>query len=353
MTDLATTRLLPAEQKRSKAGVDAMFKHGADRIRSVLLTHAPDGGAIPKKDEAAVVRAAGAIVLNLFVGRDGRSPFDDDGVTPLAPYPALLNASLVRVQVGAVRVHQQWLEKNVPADVLTWLRGAQAPVATETRVDDVLSAGYRGRILPAYERAHTWVDPNGYVLSDRIWRTGVATRARLDALLAEGIRQGTGALDLSRLAEQFLRPSRAALRTRRPYGVDASFDAMRLARTEIAAAFGRTTVLASQLNPFVIGVNWRLSASHPRRDICDELAAKGPYPPDRVPRFPAHPQCICGLVPLLADIDEVTKALREAMNSGVEAPFTPVAGNNGDGFFLWLLGAGLFRLFQQQESATT
>lgn len=351
MANLATAKLLPAEQKRIKTSVNTVFQDGADRIRAILLRYGPDGVAIRKQDETTVVNAAGTVVLRMFVGSDNRSAFAADGVTPTAAYPAVLNAALARIQAGAARVHQQWLEKTVDEDVLVWLRNAQPPgPATEQRATDVLNAGYRGRVLAAYDRAHTWVDPNGYVLSDRIWRAGVTTRARLDALLAEGIRQGTGSLDLANLAEQFLLPSRAALRTRKPYGVDASFDAMRLARTEIAAAFGRTTVLSAQLNPFVEKVDWKLSASHPKIDICDELAAKGPYPPDRVPKFPAHPQCICSLVPRVADILTVTDELRAAMNAGVDAPFTPAAGNNGDVFLLWLLGAALFRLFKYEES---
>lgn len=298
VTSLAAARLLPAAQKRLKSDVNTVFKGGADRIRALLLSHAPDGSAIRKRDEAAVVRAAGDIIMSLFVGPDGRSAFAADGVTALAPYPALLNIHLAVVQAQAVRVHQRWLEKRLPEDVLRWLQGARPPedsldaLSEQRRAEDVLNAAYRRRVLAAYDRAHTFVDPNGYVLSDRIWRGGVATRARIDAMLAEGIRNGTGSLDLSNLLERFLLPTRAALRTRKPYGRDASFDGMRLARTEITAAFGRTTVLSAQLNPFVTQVIWRLSASHPRIDICDALASQGPYDPDRVPPYPPHPQCV-------------------------------------------------------------
>lgn len=353
MASLAAARLLPAAQKRLKADVNAVYKRGADGIRTLLLSYAPDGGAIRKRDETAVVRAAGDIVMGLFVGPDGRSPFAEDGVTALAPFPAVINSHLAIIQAQAVRVHQRWLEKTLPDDVLRWLQGARPPqdnledLKEQRRADDVLDAAYRRRVLAAYDRAHTFVDPNGYVLSDRIWRAGVATRARIDAILAEGIRQGTGSLDLSNLLERFLLPSRAALRTRRPYGTDASFDGMRLARTELTAAFGRTTILSAQLNPYVTQIVWRLSASHPRIDICDALAAAGPYAPDRVPSYPPHPQCLCTLIPQVGDIRAITRALRAALERGDDAPFTPAA---GDSFLLYLLGAALFRLVQQWEA---
>jgi hypothetical protein len=73
-----------------------------------------------------------------------------------------------------------------------------------------------------------------------------------------------------------------------------------LARTEITAAAGRSTINASLINPYVAGIKWNLSLSHPCCDICDDLAAGGEdgdgvYPKNDVPSYPAHPHEICYL----------------------------------------------------------
>ena len=41
--------------------------------------------------------------------------------------------------------------------------------------------------------------------------------------------------------------------------------------------------MAAAMNPFVVGIRVVLSGSHPKPDICDEAAAAGPWPKDRIP----------------------------------------------------------------------
>ena len=91
-----------------------------------------------------------------------------------------------------------------------------------------------------------------------------------------------------------------------PYGTQGSYAARRLARTEITAAAGRATINAAAANPFVNKIQWRLSASHPKIDICDDYAHGGPngdgvYAIDQVPDYPPHPQCLCALLPVVAE----------------------------------------------------
>ena len=45
-------------------------------------------------------------------------------------------------------------------------------------------------------------------------------------------------------------------------------------------------------------VNWVLSGSHPRPDICDTLADNGPYDVLNIPAQP-HPNCMCYLQPVV------------------------------------------------------
>ncbi len=147
-----------------------------------------------------------------------------------------------------------------------------------------------------YAPFHEWVDPNGYRLSDRVWRTSVDVRARIDRLVDYHISQGTGAVEIARLMEPFLTPGAQGIKTKTPYGTEGSFSARRLARSEISAAAGRATVNAASVNPFVESIQWVLSGSHPESDECDANArggvnGDGIYPVADVPRYPNHPQC--------------------------------------------------------------
>jgi len=76
-----------------------------------------------------------------------------------------------------------------------------------------------------------------------------------------------------------------------------SYEALRLARTEMTAAFGEGTIAAARVSPSYIGMKWVLSHSHPMVDMCDTLAehdeglGRGVYSPGNEPPMPAHPNC--------------------------------------------------------------
>ena len=81
--------------------------------------------------------------------------------------------------------------------------------------------------------------------------------------------------------------------------------AERIARTEIASAYGNSVLLEAKSNKKIIGVKSVLSARHPKPDVCDLWArgnlygfGQGVYPKNKVPRYPYHPNCMCQLVPL-------------------------------------------------------
>lgn len=271
------------------------------------------------------MRDTGAVVDALFLGSDGRNAYAEDGVTPLAPYPAMLNKHLATIQAQVILAHNRAIKRMSSPEVYAWLSSAKGQLAETRNI--------------YYEPAHTWVDPSGYTLSRRIWRTSQQTGLRVDAMLSDGIRNGTGSLRLSRMLEQFLLPTRANFRTRKPYGVNASFDAMRLARTEIALAHTRASYEASRRNPYVTGIDFALSSTHPEYDICDELATIGmdgqrlrePYPVDRakLPIIDTHPQCKCVTMPYAEP--------QEIIPEG-EPPLTPAAPNT---MLLQMLGSVL------------
>ena len=175
-----------------------------------------------------------------------------------------------------------------------------------------------------YDALHAFVNTDGYRLSDRVWRADQVTRNRIDTLLAYEIRNGTAAVDIAKLLEQYLVPGREKIRTRKPYGKDGSYDALRLARTEVTAAAGRLTMAAAEANPFTRALQWALSLSHPDGINCecednasrDSGLGPGVYELGKVPRYPAHPHCLCHLRQVMMDTAEVVADLREWIRGG-------------------------------------
>lgn len=350
MAQIRDARTLPQTQKYFREGFKDILRPASERIVSLLVRNGGADGVINPRLESALIRSAGEIVQSVFTGLDGRSVYAANEVAPLSPYASLINRAVIRVTVKGVRAHRNWLRQNIPDDVFRWLAGARRPESVREMVLPAMS-----KVFGEYDPLHLWVDPNGYRLSDRIWRAGVDTRTRIDAILAEGIRSGESAISLSKKLERFLLPGRAALRTQKPYGTDASYRGMVLGRTEITRAHGQTTLIAARLNPYVTGLDWALSASHPKMDICDSLATIGmgggrikePYGLYDAINFPPHPQCLCSIYSAVTSTPaQVTAELRAMMEAGDEPPVTPAA----DGILLWLLlGAELYRWFQSNQ----
>lgn len=353
------TRALPIAQKGFREGFKAILRPAVDQISVILTRNAGADGKIDPKRERQVLAETGGVIDRVFVGYDGRHAYAEDESAPLSPYAKLVNMWVAYVTVKAVRNQQAWMKAHVPEDVYNWLKSARRPENVREMIDVSarMQPGFVPNALAKYDPLHQWVDPNGYRLSDRIWRTDVDTRSRLDAMLAEQIRNGNSAFNISKKSEQFMLPGRAAMRTDKPYGKDASYRGMVLGRTEITHAHGETTLMTAQMNPYVTGTDWVLSGSHPKMDICDQLATvdasgnrlKEPYPVGQFPAYPSHPQELCNLQnTVTATPAQVTEELRGYMQEGVEPPITPAA----DDTMLWLLlGAGFYRWWKANQEA--
>lgn len=273
-----------AAMRSLETQMSALFIGLSDEASRELLRHVDENGNIPIDSLFAIQEAIGTMVTIRFLGRTSqntRAPFVElptGDILPLSPNSRILFDHADRVE--SIIIEQQ--------------RGI---VARLTKNNPVIQGTdlFKPNPLAQFDKLHTWVDPNGYKLSDRIWRTAGTTRRKLDLFLDERIRQGQGALQMSRDLETFLKPGRT-LRTKAPYGTDASYDAMRLARTEITRAHARAAERAAAMNPFVEKMGIRLSGSHSKPDICDEAEADGPWPKDEIPpqyRIPMHPQDLC------------------------------------------------------------
>lgn len=236
------------------------------------------------------------------------------GAQPQSPYARLLVdniTAVTRVQVARqVALVSRLLGGRAP-DVLSWLTGPRPFAVRELRAQ--------------YDAFHQFVDPNGYRLSDRVWRSSIEVRSRVDRLLDYHISRGTSAVDIADVLEPFLTRGALRQRTLTPYGTEGSYAARRLARTEITAASGRAVVDSSNANPFVQSIQWRLSPRHPKIDICDGYAnggenGDGIYPIADVPPYPPHPQCLCSLSPVAAgNVGALIDSLRVDIVAGRNA----------------------------------
>ncbi len=170
----------------------------------------------------------------------------------------------------------------------------------------------------------------GLYLSDRIWQQGENYRNTMRNIIQEAVATGQDAVTTARLLERYVKDGAGTLARDYPEMMkrmagripkDISYEALRLARTEMTAAFGEGTIAAAQVSPSYIGMKWVLSKSHPMADICDDLASydvglgKGVYPPGDEPHLPAHPCCICMLVPVHEQPEEFVERLKKWRNN--------------------------------------
>jgi hypothetical protein len=331
---IATTQSLHSAQAVFLADYKALALGLAASIGQLLMQNADDSGVIPLSRLQSVQNTAQDATLRLYVDPQ-QGAYSNDGTLPLSPYSSALNRHIIAATVGVIAGHSSWLNQR-PADVVAWMQLGST------------------RQLPTYDPFHKWIDPRGWTLSQRIWETGLNTRRKIGEYLDLNIRQGTSALKMSRQLEQFLVPGRRNFKTKMPYGTTASYDALRLARTEIARAHTEASFAAAMANPYVTGMDWRLSARHPKFDICDGLATVGmsgqqlkePYPLETAPHVveDSHPMCICSNSPALGDVEAITAILREQIaNGSMPSSMFPI---DIQAFVLALLGTEF--LFQVQ-----
>lgn len=355
-------------QAGMKRDIIQEFTKMSATVTGIITRYADGSGKLSLSSSAALRRDAGNVVMRLFTADGDRdSIFAPDGVTALAPYPRILNKWYARVVSEQVRAQQSWLKRNLPDDLYSWLAGAK-PVREDVENPYLQQEGetleaykkraqelriFRPNPLAEYEPMHTWVDPNGYRLDDRIWNAGDDTRKALDKLIADSINSGMSASRLAKLTEQFLVPDRAAVRTKKPYGSDASYYAMRLARTEIARAANQAAWLAASQNPYVGSMDIARSPNgDPTCKVCPTHASidiggnrvREPYDLKSVRVGPFHPQCQCHARPNVTQTPaQVTADLRQLMESG-DPVFTPQMNPAaGESMIMDLIGRALMQ----------
>lgn len=309
---ISQTKLFYSAQKNFRDDYTSHMAGILNTILAILRRYSGQDDTIPMRSANQVITEAQDTLTREYV---------ENGNTLNSAYGLLLLSYARNVSSGVVEANQAFMRDNLSTDLVNWLSSSQ--------------------VRPSYDPFHLWVSPSGYNLSDRIWRSTVEARQKLDKYLTQNISLGTSASHMARDLENMLLPERSVLRTTRPYGVDVSFDSMRLARTEISRAHTETTFIAAEANPFVAGMDWALSAQHPRIDICDSIATIGmggerlrdPYPVDEAPHVvsDSHPQCVLGdtLITFPNNPIKATKALYSGLvtelttQSGRKVTVTP------------------------------
>ncbi len=238
--------------------------------------------------------------------------------------------------------------------------------AANREVDDIIASAV-GRKALSDTRLAGWFDrgekamtafskrtENGFNLSRRIWQDARQLRDEMEVAMTVAIGEGQSASQIARRVRRYLNDPDLMFRRfrykdkdgnwqrkwkKRVIGADgktrfvdcdrdsyrtgtgvyksAYRNAMRVARTETNMAYRRADHERWSGLDFVLGQRIGLSRSHPKKDICDELA--GDYPKDFL--FDGwHPQCFCVCTPILAGEEEMNREM-EAVLKGEE--YTP------------------------------
>lgn len=255
-----------------------------------------------------------------------------------AALTSLANATTALLQSSVVA---SWAkgEKNVETNLYAALGGGKAGKEAIQKTAELARASLRERSATAENYFNGKL--NGFSVSDSVWNLKGEAKKELEIIIQNGIKEGKTPEALAKEAQRYLKePNRLFRRVRdkdtgelelsaaaKKYhpgqGVYRSSykNALRLARTEITAAYRRAEWESYQSNPLIIGYEIRLSNNHTTTtstgktvklvDICDKMAGRYPKPFEWTGW---HPQCRCVMIPITvsgADFKERIKALKK------------------------------------------
>jgi hypothetical protein len=184
-------------------------------------------------------------------------------------------------------------------------------------------------------------------LSSRIWQIDREAREGISRVIMNGIANSLSAWDIAQQLEQFLGANEDCPRwtSTRLYGSTAkekttsatgllsgdacdgrgvSYNALRLARTELQKIHALATDKIMAMQPWVLQEQIHLSAAHPKDDECDDVVhggenGDGVYPKGEI-ELPIHPNCFCYKTAVLMNEKDFTAKLRGWMNGTEEWP---------------------------------
>lgn len=176
----------------------------------------------------------------------------------------------------------------------------------------------------------------GLKLSEQIWNKNQNYRKNINKILVSGVATGEDCAVVARSIEKYVKNGSKSFAESYPNMMsrmkgrvpqDITYEALRLARTEMTSAYGMGTMKSSELNPSNRGVRFMLSASHPEYDICDVHCSRndyelgpGGYPLEAAPDYPFHPNCLCIMTQINEDPNDLLERLRAWENDPSSQP---------------------------------
>lgn len=246
------------------------------------------------------------------------------------------NALLSNSVVASWAKGEENSEKNLYAALGGGKAGKEAIQATAEKARSAMRE--RGATAGGYLTKNE----GGFSISERVWKLTEDAKKELQIIIQNGIKEGKTTDEIARSAQQYLKEpaklfrrvrdkatgnlelSKAAKEYHPGQGVYRSSykNALRLARTEITAAYRRAEWESYQSNPLIIGYEIRLSNNHTTTlpngktvkltDICDRMA--GRYPKTFL-WTGWHPQCRCVMIPITVSKEDF-KARIKALKKG-------------------------------------
>ena len=190
-------------------------------------------------------------------------------------------------------------------------------LVTSTGIDKAFVRVNHNAVLAIMSRTYKG---SKLLLSDRVWNVGVKNSQAIAKILEYAVTTGETYQHTALKLEQYLKsktPVSNYYRTRVPgLPKDIKYEALRLVRTEVSSAFMEGSYIGGQANPGYLGIEWRLSPSHPRADICDPWHGEF-FPAGHEPSIP-HPQCLCIQIPKYESLDSFNTRLQKWVNDPSE-----------------------------------
>lgn len=207
--------------------------------------------------------------------------------------------------------YEKYTKENIEA-ATGYSKAITIDVIEKAGLNKITTANIKNIYFRVNERAVEAIwsrTENGLYLSDRIWSKSQKYRKNMTDIIQRAVAEGQDCAKTARALEQYVLKGKETLASEYPNMMarmgnrvpgNVSYEALRLARSEMTAAYGEATLSAGKASPSCSGVKYILSASHPKPDICDDITGTdkhglgiGVYPIDEAPVYPFHPHCLC------------------------------------------------------------
>lgn len=255
-------------------------------------------------------------------------------ITPLAATLTLPNGvfTLEKVPVLNSMIDQLITKLNQQINVIVE-NGIDGAWALSNDKNDIIADIRLDKSLIPANKQVTFYDPNlealaqykereinGLGLSERVYNQSTVFKSELEAGIGLGISKGQSAQAMGADLKQYLQnPDMLFRRVRDAEGTlklsknaeafnpgqgvyrSSTKNIQRLTRTETNMAYRNADNERYQNMPFILGYEVKTSGSHPKIDICDDMA--GEYPVDFV-FIGWHPQCLCFSVAVLMNDEQ-------------------------------------------------